>query len=268
MARFVRSTAATPRRSSSAMTGRGPSAPDAQDGEVVLELLGASKSYRQGQTTVVALEPTDLEVRTGEFMAIMGPSGSGKSTMLQLLGGLASPSTGSVRIGGRDLASSSVRELACLRRETLGFVFQDLNLLPGLTAIENVTLPLELDGVSFRRARTAASQALADVDLEELADRFPDELSGGQRQRVAVARALVGTRRIVLSDEPTGALDTVTGESVLRLLREHTDRGGTSVMVTHDAGLASWADRVVFLTDGRIVDHADDTGPSSLLAGS
>lgn len=199
---------------------------------------------------------------------MMGPSGSGKSTLLLLLGGLADPTAGTVSIQGRDLAALDTRERAGLRRRTVGFVFQELNLLPGLTAVENVTLPLELDGLRFAKARPDAMAALEQVGMAELARRFPDELSGGQRQRVAVARAVVGPRQILLADEPTGALDTVTGESVMRLLRAHCDRGGTAVMVTHDPRLASWADRVVFLRDGRIVDVTTDaTAAASALGG-
>lgn len=228
----------------------------ADDG--VLRLDRATKTYQQGPLEVVALAPTDLCVRAGQFVAVMGPSGSGKSTMLLLLGGLADPTAGTVWIDGRDVGGMNARERAALRRRALGFVFQELNLLPGLTAVENITLPLELDGVRFARARVEAMEALENVGLVDLADRFPDELSGGQRQRVAIARAAVGPRRVLLADEPTGALDTVTGEAVMRLLRGHCDGGGTAVMVTHDPRLAAWADRVVFLRDGRIVDHTTD----------
>jgi putative ABC transport system ATP-binding protein len=244
----------------------------AADGEV-LRLDAAGKSYRQGPVEVVALAPTDLSIRAGQFVAVMGPSGSGKSSMLLLLGGLADPTTGRVLVDGDDVAGLDGRQRAALRRRTIGFVFQELNLLPGLTALENVTLPLELDGVRFRQARETAIAALEQVEMAELADRFPDELSGGQRQRVAIARAVVGPRRVLLADEPTGALDTVTGEAVMRLLRGHCDRGGTAVLVTHDARLACWADRVVSLQDGRIVDDAQDDalgdalGPAGVLGG-
>lgn len=237
------------------------------DTGAVLRLDRAGKTYRQGPQEVVALAPTDLSVHAGQFVAVMGPSGSGKSTLLLLLGGLADPSTGEVEIEGRALSGLDAKERAALRRRSLGFVFQELNLMAGLTALENITLPLELDGLRFREARDQALAALARVDLSGLAERFPDELSGGQRQRVAIARAAVGPRRIMLADEPTGALDTVTGEAVMRLLRGHCDGGGTAVMVTHDARVASWADRVVFLRDGRIIDDRADAGPSTLLPG-
>ncbi len=221
----------------------------------VVELDGASRSFGQGHTAVIALHPTDLRVATGEFLAVMGPSGSGKTTLLSLVGGLDKPSGGRVIVGGKDVGSMGPRDLAVLRRRTVGYVFQDLNLLPGLTARENVSLPLELDGRSTGTARAAASATLQALGLEGLEDRFPDDLSGGEQQRVAIARAMVGDRAILLADEPTGALDSMTGESVMRLLRRHCDDGGTVILVTHDAAHAAWADRVVFLRDGRVVDE-------------
>lgn len=190
------------------------------------------------------------------FLAVMGPSGSGKSTLLSLVGGLDRPSEGRVLVAGQDIGTLKPKELAILRRRTVGYVFQDLNLLAGLTARENVAIPLELDGRPVAEARAVADEALSSVGLEGLADRFPDDLSGGEQQRVAIARALVGGRRILLADEPTGALDSITGESVMRLLRAHCDGGGTAILVTHDAAHAAWADRVVFLRDGRLVDEA------------
>jgi putative ABC transport system ATP-binding protein len=156
-----------------------------------------------------------------------------------------------------------------MRRRSLGYVFQDFNLVPALTAAENVALPRELDGVPARRARAEALAALGEVDLAEYGHRFPDHLSGGQQQRVAIARALVGPRRLVLADEPTGALDSQTGESVLHLLRTRCDGGASGILVTHDARHAAWADRVVFLRDGVIVDETDPvSSPDSLLEGS
>ena len=159
-------------------------------------------------------------------------------------------------VAGQDVGSLKPKDLAILRRRTVGYVFQDLNLLAGLTARENVAIPLELDGRPIREARAAADAALESVGLANLVDRFPDDLSGGEQQRVAIARALVGGRQILLADEPTGALDSITGESVMRLLRAHCDNGGTAILVTHDAAHAAWADRVVFLRDGRLVDEA------------
>ena len=221
----------------------------------VVQLSGASRSFGHGHTEVVALHPTDLRVGGGEFLAIMGPSGSGKTTLLSLIGGLDRPTAGQVLVDGRDVGAMAARELAVLRRRTVGYVFQDLNLLPGLTARENVSLPLELDGRPARAARADASAVLEVLGLAGLEDRFPDDLSGGEQQRVAIGRAMVGERAILLADEPTGALDSITGESVMRLLRRHCDDGGTVILVTHDAAHAAWADRVVFLRDGRIVDE-------------
>ena len=228
----------------------------------VVELRGAGRSFGRGHTEVVALHPTTLSVEAGELLAIMGPSGSGKTTLLSLVGGLDRPTTGQVVVAGEDVGQLDPRGLAILRRRVVGYVFQDLNLLAGLTALENVSLPLELDGRPLAEARAAAGDALSSVGLTDLGHRFPDDLSGGEQQRVAIARALVGGRRMLLADEPTGALDSMTGETVMRLLRAQCDAGGTAILVTHDAAHAAWADRVVFLRDGHIVDEArPDTGP-------
>ena len=185
----------------------------------------------------------------------MGPSGSGKSTLLTLAGGLDSPTSGTVSVEGTDLASLGANGRARMRRTSIGYVFQDFNLIPALTAVENVALPRELDGESSRAARKLARAALEEVGIGELADRFPDNMCGGQQQRVAIARAVVGDRRLILADEPTGALDTETGEDILRLLRARCDAGAAGVLVTHEARHAAWADRVVFLRDGVIVDE-------------
>jgi putative ABC transport system ATP-binding protein len=222
----------------------------------MVQLEGVARWFGTGHTRVVALHPTNLTVAAGELLAVMGPSGSGKTTLLSLVGGLDKPSEGNVIVDGKDVGAMKPRDLAILRRRTVGYVFQDLNLLAGLTAAENVAIPLELDGRSVRDARHAALDSLASVGLGELANRFPDDLSGGEQQRVAIARALVGGRPILLADEPTGALDSMTGESVMRLLRRHCDDGGTAILVTHDAAHAAWAHRVVFLRDGRVVDEA------------
>ena len=222
----------------------------------VVQLDGAARRFGSGHTEVTALHPTSLSVEAGELLAVMGPSGSGKTTLLSLVGGLDRPSEGRVIVAGQDVGSLRPKDLAILRRRTVGYVFQDLNLLQGLTARENVAIPLELDGRPIGEARAAADAALDSVGLATLANRFPDDLSGGEQQRVAIARALVGGRQILLADEPTGALDSITGESVMRLLRAHCDAGGTAILVTHDAAHAAWADRVVFLRDGRLVDEA------------
>jgi putative ABC transport system ATP-binding protein len=232
-----------------------------------LELRRVSKVYGSGAGEVHALREVDLAVQRGELVAIMGPSGSGKSTLLTIAGTLEEPSSGQVLVAGLDLATVSRSDQAKIRRRSIGYVFQDFNLLPGLTAVENVTLPLELDGIRTKSARETGLQALERLDVAERADRYPDELSGGERQRVAIARAIVGERGLLLADEPTGALDSVNGESVMRLLRAATQRGVAGVVVTHEAQLASWADRVVFLRDGRVVDQTvAPAGPESLLA--
>ena len=223
---------------------------------ILVELDGAARWFGSGHTQVTALHPTSLAVGAGELLAVMGPSGSGKTTLLSLVGGLDKPSAGRVIVAGQDVGSLKPKDLAILRRRTVGYVFQDLNLLAGLTARENVAIPLELDGRPLAEARAEAAAALESVGLADLGDRFPDDLSGGEQQRVAIARALVGGRQILLADEPTGALDSMTGESVMRLLRAHCDNGGTAILVTHDAAHAAWADRVVFLRDGRMVDEA------------
>jgi putative ABC transport system ATP-binding protein len=231
-----------------------------------LELRHVSKIYGEGPTQVQALQDASMSVEAGELVAVMGPSGSGKSTLLTIAGTLEEPTSGNVLVGGATLSKLSRAEKARLRRRTVGYVFQDFNLLPGLTAVENVSLPLELDGLTARRARAVGIQALDELELTEQAERFPDELSGGERQRVAIARAIVGDRNLVLADEPSGALDSVNGEAVMRMLAAACHRGVATVVVTHDAQLASWADRVVFIRDGRIVDQTTPpASPESLL---
>jgi putative ABC transport system ATP-binding protein len=234
----------------------------------ILELREVHRVHGRGETAVQALCGVTLTVQSGELVAVMGPSGSGKSTLLNLAGGLDRPTSGEVVVDGTVLGTCGRRALAALRRRRVGYVFQDLNLLASLTAAENVSLPLELDGMSVRQARPIALAALAEVDMAEYGARFPDELSGGQQQRVAIARAVVGQRRLVLADEPTGALDSHTGEAVLRLLRSKVDAGAAGVLVTHDARHAGWADRVVFLRDGVIVDTSGPLDhPDELLTG-
>ena len=233
----------------------------------VLELTSVSKVYGRSPVEVHALREVTLSVDAGVMVAVMGASGSGKSTLLTIAGSLEDPTIGEVRVSGADLARMSRNAKARLRRRSIGFVFQDFNLLPGLTAVENVALPLELDGVSARRARSSATEALDALDLGERAVRFPDELSGGERQRVAIARAIVGDRQLLLADEPSGALDSANGEAVMRMILAACRRGVAAVVVTHDAQLASWADRVIFLRDGRIIDQTSPPdGPESLLA--
>lgn len=220
----------------------------------VLRLADVSRVHGEGPQAVAALRGVSLEVAAGELVAVMGPSGSGKSTLLNLAGGLDLPTSGTVAVEGTPLPGLTAGELAGLRRRHVGYVFQDLNLIPSLTALENVTLPRELDGIAFGAARRVALEVLAEVGLGEVADRLPDEISGGQRQRVAIARALVGERRLILADEPTGALDTPTGDEILQLLRTRCDAGAAVLLVTHEPRYAAWADRVIFLRDGEITD--------------
>jgi putative ABC transport system ATP-binding protein len=233
----------------------------------LLELRDISKSYGQGSAKVHALQSISLSVNEGSMVAVMGPSGSGKSTLLTIAGTLEEPTSGEILIGGQPVRVMSRNAKARLRRRTIGYVFQDFNLLPGLTAAENVALPLELDGLSARKARVAALRALDRLGLGERASHYPDQLSGGERQRVAIARAMVGERKLLLADEPSGALDSVNGEAVMRLLHDACKKAGmAAIVVTHDAQLASWADRVVFLRDGRVTDQtAPPRGPESLL---
>jgi putative ABC transport system ATP-binding protein len=223
---------------------------------ILLELRDISRSYGEGSATVNALQEVSLLVSQGEMVAVMGPSGSGKSTLLTIAGTLEEPSSGEVLIDGQPVSSMSRSAKARLRRRTIGYVFQDFNLLPGLTAAENVALPLELDGTSARKARVAALKSLDRLGLGARASHYPDQLSGGERQRVAIARAMVGERRLLLADEPSGALDSVNGEAVMQLLHDACKQDGmATVVVTHDTQLASWADRVMFLRDGYVTDQ-------------
>ena len=232
----------------------------------VLEMRRVSRAYGQGAAEVHALKEVSLRVDAGSMVAVMGPSGSGKSTLLTIAGSLEEPSSGEVLVCGEELSRLSGNARARLRRRSIGYVFQDFNLLPGLTAAENVALPLELDGVPARKARKAAVASLDELGLSDRAEHFPDQLSGGERQRASIARAVVGEHQLLLADEPSGALDSVNGEAVMRLVRASCQGGVAGVVVTHDAQLAAWADRVVFLRDGRIVDRtAERDGPESLL---
>lgn len=225
----------------------------------------AGRVHGLGNLTVHSLSRATLSVRRGELVAVMGPSGSGKSTLLNLAGALDRPTTGRVLIDGVDVTTLNPRELAAVRRRKVGFIFQDFNLIPSLTAQENVALPLELDGVARRVAAKLARTSLESVGLAGIYPKFPDEMSGGQRQRVAIARALVGERRLVLADEPTGALDSATGDQILQVIRERCDAGAAGLLVTHEARHAAWADRVIFLRDGVIVDSTAERTADELL---
>ena len=235
----------------------------------ILRLVDVVRTHGEGEMAVHALRGVSLQVQPGELVAVMGPSGSGKSTLLNLAGSLDKATSGEVWIEDAEVGRLDATKLAALRRRRVGFVFQNFNLIPSLTAAENVALPLELDGMSVRDGRRAAREILEVVGVMELADRYPDKMSGGQQQRVAIARALVGDRRLVLADEPTGALDSQTGEGVLRVLRDRCNAGAAGLLVTHEARHAAWADRVVFLRDGVVVDTTGSAeSAEDILAGT
>jgi putative ABC transport system ATP-binding protein len=225
----------------------------------MMQLVDVTKVYLQGRRTVQAVRGVNLSVEAGEFLSIMGPSGSGKSTLMHLLGGLDTPSTGKALFLGKDLAALSDRERSLLRRTRIGFVFQFFNLLPTLTAAENVALPLLLGGTSRSKALREARQALDRVGLSHRAEHFPEEMSGGEMQRVAIARALVTNPDAILCDEPTGNLDSANSSEILRLLRSLPETGKrTVVMVTHDQAAANYGDRLVVIRDGLIAsDHSN-----------
>jgi putative ABC transport system ATP-binding protein len=232
----------------------------------VLSMERAGRRYGAPPRQVVALDDVSLTVQAGEMLAVMGPSGSGKSTLLHLAGGLTRATSGRVVLGGTELGTLREADLALVLRRQVGFVFQEINLLTTLTAIENVSLPLELDGVRPRQAMATARALLASLGLGDVASRLPAQLSGGQQQRVAVARAVIGGRSLLLADEPTGALDTLSGESVMQLLRDQADEGSAVVLATHDIRHAAWADRILCLRDGRLIDEVrPPAGPESLL---
>jgi len=232
----------------------------------VLSMERVGRRYGTPPRQVVALEDVSLTVEAGEMLAVMGPSGSGKSTLLHLAGGLARPTDGRVVLSGNELGRLREAELSLVLRRQVGFVFQDINLLPALTAAENVSLPLELDGVRPRRAMAIARALLSSLDLDDVAGRLPAQMSGGQQQRVAVARAVIGGRSLLLADEPTGALDSLSGEVVMQLLRAQTDKGCAVVVVTHNFRHAAWADRILCLRDGRLIDEVrPPAGPETLL---
>ncbi|MDW3219844.1 MAG: ABC transporter ATP-binding protein [Acidimicrobiales bacterium] len=231
---------------------------------IAASAVGVSKTYGSGDTTVRALDDVDVDFVTGHFTAIMGPSGSGKSTLMHCLAGLDTVSAGQVFIGDTDLSSLSERELTLLRRDRIGFIFQAFNLVPTLSAMENITLPMDLAGTEPDADWLA--QVIETVGLADRTSHRPNELSGGQQQRVAVSRALASRPQIIFADEPTGNLDSTTGAEILDFMRRAVrELGQTIVMVTHDPVAASYADRVVFLADGKIVDEIHAPTPETVL---
>ena len=217
-----------------------------------LELENITCVFGSGARQVTALDSVNLQLSPGELVAVMGPSGSGKSTLLNVAGLLQPPTSGRVLLDGADASHLSKSKAALARRRHLGLVFQHFNLVSSLTVGENVALPLELDGLNPAQCREAAEEALSEVGLDGTIDRFPEEISGGQAQRVAIARALIGPRKVLLADEPTGALDTATSEDIMKVLRSRIDAGASGILVTHEPRFAGWADRVVMVRDGRL----------------
>ena len=241
-----------------------PDAPPPLTPSAAAQAINASKIYGSGDTEVRALDGVDVTFPVGQFTAIMGPSGSGKSTLMHCMAGLDSLTSGDVLIGDTTLGSLSERDLTLLRRDNVGFVFQAFNLVPTLSALENITLPMDLAGVTPDQAWL--DQVIETVGLADRTSHRPNELSGGQQQRVAVSRALATRPKIIFADEPTGNLDSVTGNEILSFMRRAVDEfGQTIVMVTHDPNAASYADRVIFLVDGKIVDEIISPDPDLIL---
>jgi putative ABC transport system ATP-binding protein len=234
-------------------------------GQVVVSARDVTRVYGEGETAVNALRGVSLEIPKGQLTAVMGPSGSGKSTLMHILAGLDRPTSGEVSIDGTEITDMGDQELTLLRRDHIGFIFQFFNLLPMLTAEENITLPLDLAGTKTDEAWS--DEIVAKVGLTDRRKHRPSELSGGQQQRVAIARALISRPTVLFADEPTGNLDSQTGEEILRLLRDSVDTyGQTMLMVTHEARAAAMADRVLFLGDGQIVKDVGKSSPTEILA--
>ncbi|UTY31950.1 ABC transporter ATP-binding protein [Treponema putidum] len=221
-------------------------------GETIIRMENVTKLYEMGESIVHALRGISFSVNQGEFVSIMGPSGSGKSTCMNMIGCLDRPTSGTLEIGGKETAKMTEKELAVLRNKTIGFVFQQYHLLPNMTVLENVMLPLRYQGVERTKRIALAKEALEHVDMGDRLSHGPNELSGGQKQRVAVARAMVTKPHIILADEPTGALDSKTGAQVLNLFKKINESGTTIVIVTHDPGIGASTDRCIKLFDGNI----------------
>ena len=225
---------------------------------MILEMRDICKDYPMGKTVTRVLKDVSLDVAEGDYLAIMGPSGSGKTTLMNLIGCLDVPTSGSYLLGGREITKCSGKELAEVRNKEIGFVFQSFHLLPKLTALDNVALPLLYGGVKKEERRERARAALETVGLSDRVDHRPDQLSGGQCQRVAIARAIVGKPRLLLADEPTGALDSASGAQVMELFRQLHDAGSTIIMITHDRGIAHHADTIMTIRDGVLSGGEND----------
>lgn len=220
---------------------------------MILELKGIYKDYFQGEFRVPVLKDINLSVKEGEYLAIMGPSGSGKTTMMNLIGCLDRPTAGEYYLKGEDVSLYKDKELSDVRLNSIGFVFQNFHLLPKMTALDNVALPLSYAGVPQKERKEIAAKALARVGLEDRVNFMPNQLSGGQKQRVAIARALVNNPKIILADEPTGALDSKSGDAVMELFRQLNEEGVTIIMITHNEEIAECAKRILYIFDGEIV---------------
>lgn len=225
---------------------------------MILEMRDICKDYPMGKTVTRVLKNVDLDVAEGDYLAIMGPSGSGKTTLMNLIGCLDVPTSGSYLLGGREITKCSGKELAEVRNKEIGFVFQSFHLLPKLTALDNVALPLLYGGVKKEERRERARAALETVGLSDRVDHRPDQLSGGQCQRVAIARAIVGKPRLLLADEPTGALDSASGAQVMELFQQLHADGSTIIMITHDRGIAHHADTIMTIKDGILSGGEND----------
>ena len=229
---------------------------------MIVQLENVYKSYTQGREPVPVLHDISMTVEQGEYIAIMGPSGSGKTTLMNLLGCLDVPSSGTYLLEGQDIGSLSDDALADIRNQSIGFVFQNFHLLPKMTALDNVALPLLYRGVSLRDRRTRAEAALKLMGLGDRMDFYPNQLSGGQQQRVAIARAIVGNPKLLLADEPTGALDTASGVQIMEIFRRLSQRGITIIMITHELGIAQCADKIYHILDGRLHTHGTGQSPA------
>ena len=229
---------------------------------MIVQLENVYKSYTQGREPVPVLHDISMTVEQGEYIAIMGPSGSGKTTLMNLLGCLDVPSSGTYLLEGQDIGSLSDDALADIRNQSIGFVFQNFHLLPKMTALDNVALPLLYRGVSLRDRRTRAEAALKLMGLGDRMDFYPTQLSGGQQQRVAIARAIVGNPKLLLADEPTGALDTASGVQIMEIFRRLSQRGITIIMITHELGIARCADKIYHILDGRLHTHGTGQSPA------